>query len=119
MTNKEAVNWIINISADIGKVEYRELWHYEQALSEIRELLEYFEPQWIPCSERLPETKTAYYLVTIANYGRFFTTTLPDNVETVRWDYDRRKGLDSWHWCTERTVTAWMPLPEPYREKGD
>ena len=74
------------------------------------------EPQWIPCSERLPEEKTAYYLVTIANHGRFFTTTLPDNVETVRWDYDRRKGKDSWHWCTERTVIAWMPLPEPYKE---
>ena len=40
MNNGEAVNWIINISADIGKAEHRELWHYEQALSEIREMLE-------------------------------------------------------------------------------
>lgn len=40
MTRGEAVNWIINISADIGKAEYRELWHYEQALLEIREMLE-------------------------------------------------------------------------------
>lgn len=40
MTNQEAVNWIINISADIGKVQHQELWHYEQALAEIRELLE-------------------------------------------------------------------------------
>ena len=40
MTKGEAVNWLINISADIGKAEHRELWHYEQALSEIREMLE-------------------------------------------------------------------------------
>lgn len=40
MTRKEAVNWIINISADIGKAEHRDLWHYEQALSEIKEMLE-------------------------------------------------------------------------------
>ena len=39
MTSREAVNWIINISADIGKPEHRDLWHYEQALSEIKEML--------------------------------------------------------------------------------
>ena len=40
MNNAEAVNWLINITADIGKVEHQDLWHYEQALSEIREMLE-------------------------------------------------------------------------------
>ena len=40
MTAKEAVNWIINIMADIGKAEHCDLWHYEQALSEIKEMLE-------------------------------------------------------------------------------
>ena len=54
MTHKEAVNWLINLAADIGKVEHRDLWHYEQALTEIREILE-TEDGWIPCSERLPE----------------------------------------------------------------
>lgn len=61
MTNGEAVNWIINISADIGKAEYRGLWHYEQALSEIREILESAQPErktgkWIilpPCFEEI------------------------------------------------------------------
>jgi len=52
MTNKEAVNWLINITADIGKAEHRDLWHYEQALSEIKEMLE-SEPEpkngkWLP-----------------------------------------------------------------------
>ena len=40
MTNKEAVNWIINLSADVSKAEHRDLWHYEQALSEIRDMIE-------------------------------------------------------------------------------
>ena len=75
------------------------------------------EPQqWIPCSERLPEKDTCFYLATIANHGLNFTTTLPDDVDVVRWDYDRRKGYNSWHWCTERTVIAWMPLPEVFKE---
>ena len=77
------------------------------------------EQHWIPASERLPENKTAYYLATIANRGKFFSSTLPDDVETVRWDYDRWKGKGSWHWCTERTVLAWMPLPSPYQEGGE
>ena len=40
MTSKEAVNWIINLSADIGKSQHSDLWHYEQALSEIKDMLE-------------------------------------------------------------------------------
>ena len=40
MTSKEAANWIINISADIGKAEHKDLWHYEQALDEIKGMLD-------------------------------------------------------------------------------
>lgn len=51
MTAREAVIWLINITADIGKAEHRDLWHYEQALSEIREMLERLpsaqEEKWI------------------------------------------------------------------------
>ena len=52
MTAKEAVNWIINIMADIGKSEHRALWHYEQALMEIREMLETSaQPEIILCRD--------------------------------------------------------------------
>ena len=51
MTNGEAVNWLINISADIGKAEHRDLWHYEQALYEIRETLESAQPEIIRCRQ--------------------------------------------------------------------
>lgn len=91
-----------------------------QNMTSLQEILEQLpsvrpEPKWIPCSERLPEKDTCFYLATIANHGLNFTTTLPDDVDVVRWDYDRRKGHNSWHWCTERTVIAWMSLPEPYQ----
>ena len=56
MTRGEAVNWIINLSADIGKAEHYDLWHYAQALCEIREMLE-GEPErktgkWIKHKDR-------------------------------------------------------------------
>lgn len=44
MNNKEAVNWLINISADIGKAEHSDLWHYEQTLTEIKDMLESAQP---------------------------------------------------------------------------
>ncbi len=44
MDNREAVNWLINISADIGKAEHSDLWHYEQALTEIKDMLESAQP---------------------------------------------------------------------------
>lgn len=48
MNNREAVNWLINISADIGKTEHSDLWHYEQALTEIKDMLESAQPsEWI------------------------------------------------------------------------
>lgn len=71
------------------------------------------EPKWIPCSERLPKDEIAYYLVTLVNHGLL---TYGD-IDIARWDYDRRKGKESWHWCKEREVIAWMPLPEPYQEE--
>ena len=45
MNNREAVNWLINISADIGKAEHSDLWHYEQALTEIKDMLESAQPE--------------------------------------------------------------------------
>ena len=48
MDNKEAVNWLINISEDIGKAEHSDLWHYEQALTEIIQILEKHFPSAQP-----------------------------------------------------------------------
>ena len=101
MTNKEAVNWIINLSADIGKSEHSELWHYEQALCEIREILESAQ-QWIPVSSgKLPEKHNSVIVTDFGHVTLAYTNNLG---EWMDYDGNRLKN-----------VTAWMPLPMPYK----
>ena len=50
MTNEDAIKWLENLKHDIGKPLHSGLWHYEQALDEIGELLEEQQEQkekWI------------------------------------------------------------------------
>ena len=59
------------------------------------------EPHWIPVTERLPKEFGAYQVTTthgkVATYG-----FVPDSISS--------------HEYWKRCVTAWMPLPEPYKE---
>jgi len=63
------------------------------------------EPQWIPCSERLPD-------------GRL-------NKSYLVQDKDGRRAVGTytnWGWMFAHYMNdpvAWMPLPEPYQEKKD
>lgn len=59
-------------------------------------------PQWIPCSERLPDV------------GGYFLITTID--ELVRLDYFRKSTLNDFD---NYSAIAWMPLPTPYQEEGD
>ena len=60
-------------------------------------------PQWIPCSERMPEN------------GR--TVLVTDWGET---DFGRRYDGRWWSYDDVlKDVSAWMPLPEPYKKDGD
>ena len=58
--------------------------------------------QWIPCSERLPQT------------GTNVLVSYKDNDEPIGVIYGARPYL--WEGDTY-TPIAWMPLPEPYKEK--
>ena len=40
MTNEDAIKWLENLRQDIGQLRHEDLWHYEQAIVEIIELLE-------------------------------------------------------------------------------
>jgi len=62
--------------------------------------------QWIPVSERLPEAD-GRYLVTCSEWG----------VWTVDWNIWHNVPKPSWLW--EQGVTAWMHLPEPYKEEDN
>ena len=107
MTRMEAVNWLNNIMSDIGKSQHRELWHYEQALAEIRELLEE-DSHWIPCSERMPD-----------EFGEYLVTK-----KAIGWNCDEYNSNDIAYFDNEGfhkadKVLAWMPLPKPYGGESD
>lgn len=65
--------------------------------------------QWIPCSERLPEDSRNVILTTrssVVGVGSFIAR----DGQWVQWYSGGGILVD---------VTAWMPLPEPYREDGE
>ena len=71
--------------------------------------------QWIPCSERLPNTNGCY----LVWRPHFFCgeVGMPsicyfDGQDTWHDSY----GVDFERVLNEKDVTAWMPLPEPYKE---
>ena len=66
----------------------------------------YVQPQWIPCSERLP--KYGQVVLWCNEYGSVFTSAITGHIG-YSWHIGKR------HWGAD--VVAWMPLPEPY--KGD
>lgn len=70
------------------------------------------EPQWIPCSERLPEARRSVILSTKdwTGEGCYWETTEHHVIwKGYRWN--------ATYWDDE--VIAWMPLPSPYQEEGD
>jgi len=64
-------------------------------------------PRWIPVTERLPEEE-GLYLVTCFNER--------PRIE-VAWFYIDEEGFGyfSCDWSDFDSVTAWMPVPEPYK----
>ena len=63
-------------------------------------------PQWIPCSKKLPKEADEYLITLKDRHGDTYvkkTMYFPD--DELWWDISPFE-----------TVTAWMPVPEPYRE---
>lgn len=80
----------------------------------------YREPQWIPCSERLPEED--HWL---GGSGRQFSdkvlVSVFNSADKDEW-VDASYTIDG-EWALELSryskVIAWMPLPSPYREEAE
>lgn len=49
MTYKESIKWLESLKKAIGQSQYQGLWHYEQALDEIIELLQSDRLVELPC----------------------------------------------------------------------
>lgn len=63
--------------------------------------------EWIPCSERLPEEDGKYMVCWCGDWG----------VDICFADYSKcGKYWYSRYGSEYRGITAWMPLPEPYKE---
>lgn len=83
--------------------------------------------RWIPVSERLPSD--GKYLVTRGDVigrpmigMRYFSKDLS---KVDEFDFVDKKGISGWceydseyGWYIDDKVTAWMPLPEPYKAEG-
>ena len=74
------------------------------------------EPQWIPCSERLPYAEDGDSGVVLVTCGY-------KNVEDTSIRWVSRLWFDGECWrsveggvCFSQIVYAWMPLPKPYKE---
>lgn len=71
--------------------------------------------EWIPCSERLPE-KNGMYFITLKDLDfngecHCFTEFRYYTSRKKKWD----EGIERDNPGME--IIAWMPLPEPYKEK--
>ena len=89
------------------------------------------EPQWIPCSERLPEEDGEYLVLyhTRSAYKPYVYDVISfanDLYKIDEYDFYDEKGQKGWFYydreygyCKDDSVIAWMPLPEPYRGEGE
>lgn len=77
------------------------------------------EPRWIPCSERLPED-SQFVLMTIRRMDEHYNHEPFISVGYISWNQS------AW-WCAhdgdcklnDVRVDAWMPLPEPWKERRE
>ena len=74
----------------------------------------YRENRWIPCSDRLPE-EDGRYLVTLENgHEKILNYATTQTIRYPQGFYYITEDGFAWR-QTQNLVTAWMPLPEPWK----
>ena len=71
--------------------------------------------RWIPVEERLPEEDT---IVLLTVSGLYSCITFSDAIELGNLCSDGEWFIEGYPDWDDPNVTAWMPLPEPYRKEG-
>lgn len=98
------------IEADIQILEERDAFiTYVELIDELQEAIEQDEKEngWIPVSERFPESSGTYQVTCMD--GRIYRSTYAKFQSRLkRWELTGARA----YW----KVTAWRPLPEPYKE---
>ena len=95
---------------------------YEAGWNECnRDWMERIEAQpqvggWIPVSERLPEDG---YGVLVTVNGKHNNITFINALEIAEYDSTDGWIVEGYLDWTNPDVTAWMPLPEPFKEEED
>lgn len=85
---------------------------------DLRIVPEYTRDQtsWIPVTKRLPDDYDRYLITTdegrVEMVGYGYTDDLPNEIAFHEWDDE------GWQ-CWKPNVTAWMPLPKPYRSERE
>ena len=120
MTNAEAIDWL-KYAVPIRAVTSDE---FSDFITAVNMAIDALKPQWIPCSERLPEEKDAgilkklgtnkrsdYVIATVEVKGERMTVTACtyDGV----WDWKMKYAFPDYK------VIAWMPLPDPFRPREE
>ena len=69
--------------------------------------------EWIPVSEGTPEDPDESVLITVN--GTYKNITYEDAVMLAVYDKDEGWIIDGYQYWLTAQVTAWQPLPEPYK----
>ena len=108
ISRQNAIRWVKTECNPYGKPTL----DYESGVKVINHLEKMqSEPQWIPCSERLPH----------GSYSDLVNVSIHDDSGDTPFDYTSCGWVttDGEYWIVDNEinnhVVAWMPLPEPYK----
>lgn len=113
MTRAEAREFLLSIANKLGYIGVEDLTDKDgKRMIEAIKALE--EPQWIPCSERLPGEYMSFYATVkslIDNRERWVI----EGMYTTLWEWGKIPMIDN----GEAKVIAWMPKDLPEAWRGD